>query len=139
VIVENAPTEDADATQENPAVKGNDVGEDLVKDEPPSRDAVPSITNVSDEPVTTRLTFNDIDSAIYDDGREEKIQASKAIPVLEELGTIRALERKMLEEEEDDKPIQIGGDEISLDLGAMDLNPFSLNGSDVLLDDIEEM
>ena len=139
VIVENASTEDADATQENPAVKGNDVGEDLVKDEPPSRDAVPSITNVSDEPVTTRLTFNDIDSAIYDDGREEKIQASKAIPVLEELGTIRALERKMLEEEEDDKPIQIGGDEISLDLGAMDLNPFSLNGSDVLLDDIEEM
>ena len=139
VIVENAPTEDADATQEKPAVKGNDVGEDLVKDAPPSRDAVPSITNVSDEPVTTRLTFNDIDSAIYDDGREEKIQASKAIPVLEELGTIRALERKMLEEEEDDKPIQIGGDEISLDLGAMDLNPFSLNGSDVLLDDIEEM
>lgn len=141
VIVENAPTEDADATQEKPVVKDEHVGGDLVKDEPPSRDAVPSITNMSDEPVTTRLTFNDIDSAIYDDGREEKIQASKAIPDLEELGMKRALEEKMrLDEEDDDnRPLKIGGDEMSLDLGAMDLNPFSLNGSDVLLDDIEEM
>ena len=141
VIVENAPTEDTDATKEKPVVKEEEVGGDLVKDEPPSRDAVPSITNMSDEPITTRLTFNDIDSAIYDDGREEKIQASKAIPDLEHLGMKRALEENMrLDEEDDDnRPLKIGGDEMSLDLGAMDLNPFSLNGSDVLLDDIEEM
>lgn len=141
VIVENVPTEDSDATQEKTVVKDEHAGGDLVKNEPPSRDAVPSITNMSDEPVTTRLTFNDIDSAIYDDGREEKIQASKAIPDLEELGMKRALEEKMrLDEEDDDnRPLTIGGDEMSLDLGAMDLNPFSLNGSDVLLDDIEEM
>jgi len=138
VIVENAPNEDTtekDMTEKDTTEKDTKEKEDSLP--PISLDAVPSITNVSDEPVTTRLTFNDIDSAIYDDGREEKIQASKAISDLEDLGTIRALEKRMLEEE--DRPLTIGGDEMSLDLGAMDLNPFSLNGSDVLLDDIEEM
>lgn len=146
VIIENAPAEEGSQDSASNALDKDSTkvsaSEPVVKEEPlppPSLDAVPSISNVSDEPFTTRLTFNDIDSAIYDDGREEKIQASKAIPDLEELGTIRALERKMLEEEDEDRPLKIGGDEMSLDLGAMDLNPFSLNGSDVLLDDIEEM
>lgn len=153
IIIENAPasndstdelakdsTKDSTSKDSTKDSAKDTTNDSAVKEEPlppPSLDAVPSISNVSDEPVTTRLTFNDIDSAFYDDGREEKIQASKAIPDLEELGTIRALERKMLEEE--DRPLQIGGDEMNLDLGAMDLNPFSLNGSDVLLDDIEEM
>lgn len=136
VIVENAPNEDT--TEKETTEKETTDKENLLP--PISLDAVPSITNVSDEPVTTRLTFNDIDNAIYDDGREEKIQASKSIPDLEDLGTRRAFEKRRLDEEDDDdRPLTIGGDEMSLDLGAMDLNPFSLNGSDVLLDDIEEM
>ena len=132
VIVENAAADnEVPVEQKKEAV--------IEEEPPPSFDTVPAISNVSDEPVTTRLTFNDIDNAVYEDGREEKIEASKDIDTLEEIGTIRALERKMAEEEEDGGRLKIGGDEVSLDLGAMDLNPFSLNGSDISLDDIEEM
>jgi hypothetical protein len=134
VIVENAT-----AAVDNEVPVESKKEPTIEEEPPPSFDTVPAISNVSDEPVTTRLTFNDIDNAVYEDGREEKIEASKDIDTLEEIGTIRALERKMAEEEEDGGRLKIGGDEVSLDLGAMDLNPFSLNGSDILLDDIEEM
>jgi hypothetical protein len=109
-------------------------------DPPPSLDAVPAISNISDKPITTRLSFNDIDNAMYEDGREEKIEAPKDLNTLEEISTTRALERKMAEEEdEDDDKLQIDGDNLNLDLGAMDLNPFSLEGTDVSLDDILDM
>lgn len=137
VIVENAPVDDSNVSADGTA--STVISE---PDPPPSLDAVPAISNVSDEPFTTRLSFNDIDNAVYEDGREEKIEAPKDINRLEEIGTIRALERKMAEEEDDDDDngrLKIGGDDVSLDLGAMDLNPFSLNGSDITLDDIEEM
>jgi hypothetical protein len=152
IIVENAPPEPflEGTGKDTPSVDANSLDKTSSNsnsvdkysvDPPPSLDAVPAISNMSDEPFTSRLTFNDIDTVFDNDGREEKIEASKSIPRLEEVGTIRALERKMMEEQEDDNGSFkiVGGDDISLDLGAMDLNPFSLNGSDISLDDIEDM
>ena len=138
VIVENAPPEPfLETDREFDSIKPSVEIKEL---KPPiSMDAVPAISNISEEPFITRLSFNDVDSAIGYDGKEEKIDAPKTFERLEELGTIRALERKMLEEDDDDNDRLKISDDISLDLGAMDLNPFSLNGSDITLDDIEDM
>jgi len=87
---------------------------------------VPTIENVDSEPVVTRLTFNDVDSAIDIHGAEEKIEASKDIDRLEQIGMERHLQRKREEEEEDDEDsIKIGGDlSADFDLGIMDMNAF---------------
>jgi hypothetical protein len=134
VILENVSGDEA--ANENAAA--TEIKE---PDPPPALDAVPAISNISDKPITTRLSFNDIDNAMYEDGREEKIEAPKDLNTLEEISTTRALERKMAEEEDEDEEdkLQIGGDNLNLDLGAMDLNPFSLEGTDVSLDDILDM
>jgi len=59
---------------------------------------VPSIQNIDEEKVVTRLTFNNIDSS--SDGKE--IYAPKDIDRLEQISAERNLQRKMEEEEEDD-------------------------------------
>lgn len=114
------------------------------EEQPP--EMVPAIKNIDDEPVTTRLTFNDFDSVLNGDDKVEEISAPKTIERLEEISTERALQRK-LEEEDDDDRINIDTSE-NIDLGMLDI--FDLNGSssskstvsnsdDILLNDIEEL
>ena len=62
----------------------------------------------------TALTFNDIDTAMGGNGKEEIIDAPKTIERLEEISTLRNIQRKM-EEEEDDELLKISNEEISLD------------------------
>lgn len=90
--------------------------------EPPS--VVPSITNIDDKPVITKLSFNDIDQALNDDGRVEEIVAPKTDERLDDISTMRYNQRRAEEEddEDDDERIRIS-DDVDLDLGAMDLNP----------------
>ena len=89
--------------------------------EPPS--VVPSITNIDDKPVITKLSFNDIDQALNDDGRVEEIVAPKTDERLDDISTMRYNQRRAEEEDdEDDERIRIS-DDVDLDLGAMDLNP----------------
>jgi hypothetical protein len=101
-------------------------------------DTVPSIKNLDDSPVITRLTFNDYDSVMDDNNNVEKISAPKTIERLEEISTERAIQRKLEEEEDLDEKITIHTD--SIDLEPLDLDVFDRPKSDfVELDDIQEL
>jgi hypothetical protein len=94
------------------------------EEKPPEQ--VPAISNIDNEPVTTRLTFNDVDSAMGVDNTEEQIVAPKDIDRLEQISAERAMQRR-LEEEEDDAgdndKIKILDSAVDLfDLGITDLD-----------------
>lgn len=107
---------------------------------PPSFDAVPAISNIDDKPIVNRLTFDDVDHAITEDGIEEKIEAPKTIERLEEISVSRNIQRKLEEEDDsdDDEKLKIS-DDISIDLGFTDLNPFEKNDDSVISLDFEEL
>jgi hypothetical protein len=85
---------------------------------------VPSVQNIDEEKVVTRLTFNDIDSALNDNNEVESINAPKTIERLEEISTSRAIQRKLDEEaDEDEDKIKIHTDTIDLmGLDVLDLD-----------------
>jgi hypothetical protein len=108
---------------------------------PPSFDAVPAISNMDDKPIVNRLTFDDVDHAITEDGQEEKIIAPKTIDRLEEISVERNLQRKLEEEDDDDSDderLKISED-VSIDLGFTDLNPFEKNNDGEITLDVEEL
>lgn len=110
--------------------------------EPEEKPIVPSISNIDEEPVVTKLTFNDYDAVQdADTGIIDKIEAPKTIERLEEISTSRALQRKLEEEDDDDinDRIQIHTDNLSLgDLNILDFEKSTSSGVDeLLLDDVE--
>jgi hypothetical protein len=111
-------------------------------------EVVPAIKNIDDDPVLTRLTFNDYDKVLTSDNNREEINAPKTIERLEEISTERALQRKLEEEDDDDDDSYTGKINIDtngdVDLGMLDI--FDLNTStksdnhdDILLNDVEEL
>ena len=84
------------------------------------------------------LKFNDVDKAMGNNGKEEEINAPKNIERLEEISALRNMQRKM-EEEEDDEKLKISNEEVFL--GNLDIhviNPPEVKlDADLLLDDIE--
>jgi hypothetical protein len=84
------------------------------------------------------LKFNDVDTAIGKNGKEELIEAPKTIERLEEISTLRNIQRKIDEEEEDEK-LKISNEEVSLDsLNFQVINPEEIKlDTELLLDDIE--
>ena len=64
---------------------------------------VPSIQNIDNEPVTTRLTFNDIDNVYDSTNKIQEVSAPKTIERLEEISTSRALQRRMENDDDDDQ------------------------------------
>ena len=101
---------------------------------PPS--VVPSITNIDDKPIITKLSFNDIDQALNEDGRVEEISAPKTEERLEDISRMRYEQRRAEEEDDDNDRIKIS-DDVELDLGAMDLGGGSNDTLPIHLD-IEE-
>ena len=104
---------------------------------PPVVDSGPIITNISDKPVVNRLTFDDVDRALTEDGKVEEIVAPKTIERLEEISMSRNLQRKLDEAEDDDDDedrLKIGGDLDSMSLGFTDLNPDSFSNDIIKLD-----
>lgn len=76
------------------------------------------ITDLDDEKVITKLSFNDMDSILDVDNNVSTIEAPKSIERLEEISTSRALERLMEqdeEEEQDDEALNISDEVIHLD------------------------
>jgi hypothetical protein len=75
---------------------------------------VPTITNLDNKPVVTRLTFNDIDS-VQDasTGKVDEIEAPKDIERLEEISTSNAIKRQ-LEEDDDLDRIRIHTDNVNI-------------------------
>jgi hypothetical protein len=142
VIIENIeePVLTADKETED---KESDDADAYTADKDAEKDMpsiVPSIKNIDDSPVITRLSFNDYDSVLNSENKEETVNAPKTIERLEEISTERAIQRKLEEDDELDNKIKIHTDNISLDeLDLFDMD--KINGSDdfVSLDDIEEL
>ena len=141
VVIENITEPVVNEKSEMNTSSATDVDSDKEKDVIP--DIVPSIKNIDEQPTVTRLTFNDFDSAIDTNNKEEIVNAPKTIERLEQISTERAFQRKLEEEEEEmEDRIKISTDTIDLnDLGIMDLDGNSLqkNNDFVSLDDIIEL
>jgi len=76
---------------------------------------VPTIQNVDEEKVVTRLTFDDYDTMVDETNRAENVIAPKNIERLEEISSARALQRKLEEEEEEtEERIKIFTDTVNL-------------------------
>ena len=105
-----------------------DVSENKVIDEYSEElpSMVPSIQNIDNEPVITRLSFNDYDSVMDHDSKVDTINAPKTIERLEEISTSRAIQRKLEEESDSDDD----NDRITIDTEPMDLTGFELLDGD---------
>jgi hypothetical protein len=141
VIIEPVPEEETEslATKEDSDKENFD---EIIKEEESPPAIVPTIQNVDNSPVVTRLTFNDVDQAIDTENNESTIMAPKDIDRLEEISEARNLQRKLEEaEEESEERIKIG-DDISIDaLGIVDLvgNGGSSSTSDAISLDFDEL
>ena len=97
--------------------KEEDENENIKLEEEETIPVTPSIKNIDDEKVVTKLTFNDLDSAISTDNMEETIDAPKTLERLEDISVARSLERKIAEDEDsddDDERIKIHTDTMDL-------------------------
>jgi hypothetical protein len=135
IIIENIdepvlPVEssNADPLSEESSFKSNSETEE--------RATVPSIQDIDDKPVLTRLKFNDYDSVMDENDQVDTISAPKTIERLEEISTERAIQRKLEEEDDLDEKIKIHTDSIPLD-GLVDLE--RSDDDYISLDDIEEL
>jgi hypothetical protein len=147
VIIENIPEEEqkVSETNENINLEENKV----IIDSETIPEIVPSIKNINEEKVVTRLTFNDIDSVLDGSDSVKAVDAPKTIERLEEISTSRAIQRKLEEEAEaDEDKIKIFGDSIDLSgFETLDSVPGSQSASenitskshDFVLDDIVEL
>jgi len=115
------------------------VKETSIEELPP---VVPSIQNIDNEPVITRLSFNDYDSIMDTENKVDTVNAPKTIERLEEISTSRALQRKLEEESDNDDD----NDRITIHTEPMDLTGFELLdgdttkiSSDIPLFDFEEL
>jgi len=137
-VIEPAKTETGESASEK---AGSSASASASQDETPP--IVPSIQNIDNEPVITRLTFNDFDAVLNADNKVDSVNAPKTIERLEEISTSRAIQRKLEEESSDDEedrikihtsePIDLSGFEI------LDDNKSTNNGPEIPLLDFEEL
>tara|TARA_B100000925_G_C21994356_1_gene468234 strand:+ start:1205 stop:2227 length:1023 start_codon:yes stop_codon:yes gene_type:complete len=130
-------------------IKKEDVKDDQEeseqdKDEEKIPEIVPTIENVDNEDVVTKLSFNDMDSVLEEDNQVNEIEAPKSIERLEDISVTRALERKLeeepSEEDDDDERIQISTDPV--DLSGFDILDDPINkvsSDDIILNDVESL
>ena len=102
------------------------------------------ITQPDVPPMSSKLSFNNVDMAIDTNNKEEQISAPKDIARLEELSDIRNEQRKLETDDDDDADssggkIQIFNENVSLgQLDVHDIEPQRLEIiPDLLIDDIE--
>lgn len=137
VFVENITEELQTKPAEELVVKPTTVEEEV--DTKPA--IVPSISNLDNEPVMTKLQFNDYDSVLDTmTGQIESVSAPKTPDRLEEISNARAIQRKLEEEQEaDEDTIKISTEDVDLgQLDIFDLNPTDPMNLDVSLEDMIE-
>jgi hypothetical protein len=105
---------------------------------------VPSIKNIDEEQVITKLSFTDIDRVMdIGTGNISEVNASKDPEHLAALSTARAIQSKLDEEEEDDDDDRIQIHTDTIDLGEMDvfdMTPSSRKlNEEIILDGVEEL
>jgi len=118
VFIENIVEEEekkADIPQEAAAEEKPREEEELIT-------VTPTIKNIDDEEVVTKLSFNDLDHTITTDNKEEVIEAPKTLERLEDISVSRAMERKMIEDEDD----YDDDDRIKIHTDTMDLTGFDV-------------
>jgi len=116
-IVNHSSDGDRAATDTSSAVEEE-------KQEEVSVPVVPSIRNMDDEKVVTRLTFNDTDAVLDPTNTVQKVNAPKTLERLEQISVSRALQRQAEEEEEDDEDDRIKIHSDNMDLVALDALDF---------------
>jgi hypothetical protein len=92
----------------------------IPEEEPPI--TVPTIKNISDEPVQMKLSFNDYDKVLEENNEQKETHAPKTIERLERISTERAIQRRLDDEEEENERIKIHTEDASdlLDFDALD-------------------
>ena len=138
VIIEDVP----DAEQEESTPKEQEPDEDKPdSNEETVPDVVPTIQNIDDNEVVTKLGFNDMDTVLNEQNNVDEVSAPKTIERLEDISTSRALERKLEEESDtDDERIQIHTDMVDLSgFDILDEEEKNAATDDVILDGIEEL
>jgi hypothetical protein len=114
----------------------------VIRDEADIPAVVPAIENIDTQEVTTRLTFNDMDSVLTTNNVVKTEQAPKTLDRLEAISVENTMRRKLEEiessDDEDDR-IQIHTD--SIDLSGFDVldEPSTKVSADFLLNDVEEL
>jgi hypothetical protein len=120
----------------------NEEDEDTNKEEERIPEVVPSIQNVDNEDVVTKLTFNDMDSILEGDNKVNEIEAPKSLERLEDISVSRMLDRKLEEdpeESEDEERIQISTEPIDLSgFDVIDDSIGKVSSEDILLNDVQE-
>lgn len=120
VFIENI--EEPVITKEEEKEKENKEAQEKAEEESEPITTTPIIKNIDDEQVVTKLTFNDLDTSISTDHKEEVVDAPKTIERLENISASRSMERKLAEEEDsddDDERIKIHTD--TMDLSGFDI------------------
>lgn len=103
---------------------------------------VPTIQNIDNEKVVTKLSFNDLDTVLDETDSIKNVDAPKSIERLEEISTSRAIQRQLEEEDtEEDERIKISTDEI--DLSGFDVldeeSSMKPHSDSIVLNDVEEL
>lgn len=108
-----------------------------IEDDMPIIVEKPKIENLDDKPVTTTLTFNDIDTVFDSKGQIEEKNVPKTIERLEDSTSSSSFMKRMEElDQEEEEQIKIHTENLDLnDLGIVDLNSsISDNKTEVDLD-----
>lgn len=137
VIIENM--EDTEPAEDEEKVEPEQKEKKVEETVP---EVVPTIQNLDDKEVVTKLSFNDTDSVLNNVNKIEKVDAPKSLERLEDISTSRAISRRLEEEDSDtdDERLQIHTDLV--DLSGFDIldEPSGKNMSDeISLDGIEEL
>ena len=138
VIIEDVP--DAEQEESTPMEQEPDEDKQDSKEETVP-EIVPTIQNIDDNEVVTKLGFNDMDTVLNEQNNVDEVSAPKTIERLEDISTSRALERKLEEESDtDDERIQIHTDMVDLSgFDILDEEEKNAATDDVILDGIEEL
>lgn len=152
VIVEDVPPEEVAAeTAKTETTSAATQKERTIDDIPAAAassdggglSAIPVIENVNNDPVVTRLTFNDIDNVLNNDGTTGTETAPKDIERLEEISAANFMQRKMEEAAEAadvGEKIKILADEVPLDdLGIQDITSAATPSTDEAIDMLDDI
>jgi hypothetical protein len=138
IFIENIEDPDADKVEEKVAESSDEKKTPTLEDDNVLPPIVPSIKNTDEEPVTTRLTFNTMETVLDNSIVKKENEAPVSLERLEETATSSAIQRT-LEEEPGDEKLQIYNDQ-TFDLSEFDvLDEIKTTKptDDFILDDIE--
>jgi hypothetical protein len=115
VVEKSAPTNARGDTEFISEVKAKDKAEQEKEQQNQSQNQI-----ASNNLATSALKFNDVDSVLNDNNKEEFVNAPKTFDRLEEISKLRNEQRKQDEEDDDDDILKISDE--SVDLGSLDVH-----------------